>query len=92
MCDKDGEKAQHSQLSFLRNRLRRLKSPQLGELCFVLKIEFPAFFSCQMSLLKKKKKQSFINGLPKLAEDLRDKQDRGTSYEGIFVQVPSPHF
>lgn len=55
VCDKDGEKAQHPQLSFLRNRVRRLKSPQLGELCFVLKIEFPAFFSCQMSLLKKKK-------------------------------------
>lgn len=28
VCDKDGEKAQHPQLSFLRNRLRRLKSPQ----------------------------------------------------------------
>lgn len=43
-CDKDGEKAQHPQLSFLRNRLGRLKSPQLGELCFALKIELPAFF------------------------------------------------
>lgn len=42
-------------------------------------------------LIKEKKRQSFINGLSKLAEDLRDKQDLGTSYEGIFVQVPSPH-
>lgn len=55
MCDKDGEKAQHPQLSFLRNRLERLKSPQLGELCFALKIEFPAIFFMPDVLIKKKK-------------------------------------
>lgn len=59
---------------------------------FCSKDRIPSIFFMPDVLIKEKKKQSFINGLPKLAEDLRDKQDRGTSYEGIFVQVPSPHF